>query len=252
LIDPMLDSGNLLVQLYRMDSAGGWNRGMRAINHALLAKIALIDAPVLELGCGGGVFAGELQARHLHAPVVGVDLYAAALSYAQSHAPRVRLAQSDLHRLPFAAGAFGLVSALDVLDQRGVIPQVALPEIRRILRPDGWLLLRVSANRWLHGPHDVAFNTGRRYGRADLAALLAGAGFGITRLTFADTLFAPAVVTLRLLQRWNLVPFTTDVYENPLADALLALALHLEAIWLAGAPLPFGVSLYALARNLTI
>ena len=38
----------------------------------------------------------------------------------------------------------------------------ALSEAYRVLQPGGLLVIRVSAHPALHGPHDVAFNTGRR------------------------------------------------------------------------------------------
>lgn len=245
----MSDAGALLSELYRMDDAGAWNSGMRAISHALLADVALSYAPMLEVGCGGGVFAEELAAEHAPAPVVALDLLLHALTYAQHRAAHLWSVQGDLHDLAFADRTFGLVTALDVVDQRGVDPAAALAEIYRVLRPNGWLMVRVSAHSWLHGPHDQAFNTGRRYARGALLALLAGAGFAVNRVTYANMLLICPIAAVRLLQRWRLLPFTPALYRDPLADALLRKSLAVEASWLNHCDLPLGISLCILAQK---
>ena len=71
----MNDAGTLLPTLYAADEAGGWNTGMRAISHAVLAGVAVPSGPQLELGCGGGAFVRELAAlAGTDSPVVGLDL----------------------------------------------------------------------------------------------------------------------------------------------------------------------------------
>jgi SAM-dependent methyltransferase len=243
------DAGVLLPELYRFDDAGAWNRGMRAISHVLLTDVPLPLGPVLELGCGSGVFAEELATRHASSPVVAVDLRLHALAYAQHRAAHLCYVQDDLHDLAFPDCSFGLVTALDVVDQRGVNPVTALAEIRRILMPHGWLLVRVSAHRWLHGAHDRAFNTGRRYARRDVLALLAHAGFVSQRVTYVNALLAGPIVAVRLLQRWRVMRFSPGLYQDPLANALLRLALGAEAHVLRHGNLPIGISLYVLAQR---
>ncbi len=166
----MSNAGFLLPTLFRLDPVSGWGAGMRAISHALLGDELGNSGPILELGCGGGVFAQELATRRAPQRVFATDRLDAALAVAQRTVDIVQLAQADLHDLPFATNTFSLVTALDVLDQRGVALICALKEIRRVLRPGGRLLMRVSAYRALEGPHDVAFNTGQRYSAAEITA----------------------------------------------------------------------------------
>lgn len=245
----MSDAGALLPELYRVDDAWAWNSGMRAVSHALLADVPFPDGPMLELGCGGGVFADELALAHAPAPVVALDLLLHALAYAQHRAAHLWSVQGDLHDLAFADRTFGLVTALDVVDQREVDPAAALTEIHRVLQPHGWLLVRVSAHGWLQGAHDQAFNTGRRYARAELLALLAGAGFVVSRVTYVNLLLAGPIAAVRLLQRWRLAPFLPALYQNRLADALLRRSLAVEAGWLSHRDLPLGISLCVLAQK---
>ncbi len=79
----------------------------------------------------------------------------------------------------------------------------ALAEVRRVLRPGGVLLARVSAHPWLSGPHDLAFNTGRRWRLHDLVRHFQAAGLQVERTTYANSLLSPLIVAARLLQRWG-------------------------------------------------
>lgn len=220
---------------------------MRAITHALLPASWSPPGPVLELGCGAGVFATELASRWPATQVVGLDRTGLALAHAQEQSGTARWLQADLHALPFLRKHFSTVIALDVLDQRAVEIAVALAEIGRVLMTGGLLLLRVSAYRWLTGQHDIAFNTGRRFGKGELLEIVRAAGFSPLRTTFANTLMTAPIVALRLLQRWGLAPFSETVYGDSLANRLICRTLMREAAWLHSYDLPFGISLYLLA-----
>jgi SAM-dependent methyltransferase len=243
------DAGTLLPALYEADAVGGWNVGMRAASHALLDGVTLPSGPLLELGCGGGAFSLELGDARPGATVIGLDLRAEALAFAQSRAAAGAWVQGDLLRLPFSGPTFALVVALDVVDQVGVDAAAALAMVRALLLPGGAALLRVSAHAWLYGPHDVAFGTGRRYGRNEFVTLVRGARLTPTRVTYANSLLSPAVVVVRLLQRWGVLAFTRELYEEGGVNRLLGTALHVEAGWLRRHNLPWGTSLFVLAKR---
>lgn len=246
----MSSNQNLLPLLYAIDEEYGWSQGMRAINHVLLPSHLDPGAIILEIGCGSGQFLAELMQRQPLAQVVGLDLNGQALSHAQQRtAANSALIQANLLALPFADQRVDLVAAFDVYDQAAVALVDALAESRRILRNNGRLLLRVSAHPWLEGAHDRAFNTGQRYQAQAVVAALRAVGFTILRVTYANTLFAPLVIPLRLGQRWGLIGLTPQLYTDTWANRALAAALHWEAQWLRTHHLPFGISLYVLARK---
>jgi 2-polyprenyl-6-hydroxyphenyl methylase/3-demethylubiquinone-9 3-methyltransferase len=89
---------------------------------------------VLDLGCGKGRFAARLKEEG--AEVVGLDLSAAMLAGAAG-LDRVR---ASARRLPFAAGAFDAVVAVEVFEHLHGAGEV-LDEVRRVLRPSGRLAL---------------------------------------------------------------------------------------------------------------
>lgn len=242
------ESGARLPDLYRMDESNGWAQGMRAISLALLARQPFIKGPFLDLGCGGGMFVHELAEARPQALVLGADLSATALGYAQARSRGEQLLQADVGFLPLAARTVGLVTALDSFDQVGVDIDCTLAEVRRVLRPGGLLLVRVSAHPWLWGPHDVAFNTGRRWRLGDLVRHVEEAGFSVQRTTYANALLAPPIVVMRLLQQRGRPAAEAPAEEAGWSHALLRRSLALEAAWLEKHRFPFGISAYVLAQ----
>jgi SAM-dependent methyltransferase len=243
-----LAAAELLPELYRAGHDSGWNDGMRGVTHALLDGLALPPGPVLEVGCGGGQLMAELTTRYAGRTVWGVDLHPLALAYAQARLGRHgALGQATLHHLPFAGHCFALLLALDVFDQQGVEMAAALAESRRVLRPGGLLLLRVSAHPWLYGEHDRAFHTGRRYARRELLDALHATGFAVQRMTYINAVLGVPVAGVRLLQQWGVLGWQPGVYASPTANRLLAWTLHSEAHWLRVGDLPMGLSLCVVA-----
>ena len=99
-------------------------------------------APLLvDVGCGEGHYAHELQRALPDAMIVGVDLSREAILAAVRENPAPRWLVADLTRLPFQDGSASLL--LDVLtpaDYR---------EFRRVLKPGGWLIKVIPRNDYL-------------------------------------------------------------------------------------------------------
>jgi SAM-dependent methyltransferase len=244
-----LSPGIRLPDLYATDGTSGWSKGMRRITMALLAGMPFVQGPFLDLGCGGGMFVHELAAARPHSVVLGVDLSATALAYAQERGGSERLLQVDVSALPLDNNSIGLITALDVLDQQDIDIGHSLLEASRVLRPGGLLLMRVSAYPWLWGPHDIAFNTGRRWRGSELTETLHAHGFVVERASYANSLLSPAIVFMRLLHRWADLDLVVTEDANDLLDQLLWRALSAEARWLVHHKFPFGISFYTLARK---
>jgi SAM-dependent methyltransferase len=106
---------------------------------------------ILDVGCGNAMH--SLKAARLGARVAGVDRDEGSLRVGQRSAPAgtpLRLCVADVEEgLPFANRAFDRVVCLDLLEHVEKRDTV-LTEIRRVLRPDGVLLLTVPnrGTRW--------------------------------------------------------------------------------------------------------
>jgi SAM-dependent methyltransferase len=236
-------------RIARLEGEHWWYLGMRAIAAALLREIALPNAQarparILDAGCGTG---GGLAWLAEHGTVTGVDFHPLALRHARRVSARV--ARASVEALPFRSGLFDLVTSFDVVYHLGVADdRIAFAEMARVLRPGGWLLVRVPSHDWLRGHHDRQVHTRHRYARAELRRKLSAAGLEVRRLTGAGMSLLPAAIARRLLQSGE--ETESDVQTPPAAlnRALVGL-LGAEARWVARRDLPTGLSLVALARK---
>jgi ubiquinone/menaquinone biosynthesis C-methylase UbiE len=156
--------------------------------------------------------------------------------------------QADVQALPFAAARFNIITSFDVLYHDGVASDWdALRELARVLRPNGWLLLRLPAYNWLRSAHDRAVQTRHRYTCREVLAKLRAAGLRPIRVTYANALLFPVAAIWRMSQRHETA---SDVRPLPAwLNRLLALCLRAERAWLRRWPLPFGLSVLALAQK---
>jgi SAM-dependent methyltransferase len=102
----------------------------RARMRALAALVPAEAQTLLDAGCGNGLFLDELVRAGRFRRLVGADRSAAALRHVAT--PRCRL---SIDALPFAAGAFDIISCNEVLEHLPVdVYPRALDELARVAR----------------------------------------------------------------------------------------------------------------------
>ena len=120
--------------------------------------------PILDAGCGTGLLGDWLGIMGL-GPVEGLDLSQGMLAVARAKGAYARLHNLALGSdLPFADGQFAGVISTGVFTT-GHVGAEGLPELIRILRPGGTLVLTVKTTLW-DGEISAALTA-----RADLAPL---------------------------------------------------------------------------------
>lgn len=186
---------------------------------ATLAPVAAGDQ-VLDVACGPGSTSRMIAARG--ATVVGIDNDPAVLDVARRgpRHPGVEFLEVDGRgRLPFDDASFDVVHLADFYDL------TPLPEIRRVLRPGGTLIVRVTGmggGRLIS--HDLELD----------AAVSGAAERGIAeRFGHAD---ADATSWAGQLRVAGLAAPTTTAFEwhGPLPPLLAAWFVHSAALWVAG------------------
>jgi SAM-dependent methyltransferase len=101
--------------------------------------------PLLDVGCGGGLFLGMMRERGYR--VVGLDFSreAAAVAWKRQQAPAVC---GDLANAPFGAGSFAGIAMFHVLEHVHD-PRAYLEAARELLAPEGRLVVQVpNAASW--------------------------------------------------------------------------------------------------------
>jgi SAM-dependent methyltransferase len=237
----------------RREERHWWYSGMRRVamavlEHALAGQSGL---RILDAGCGTGGTTIELRR---FGKVVGIDLAWEALEPARGRGLS-RLARASIERLPFGDASFDVATSFEVVYHLGVASDMsALIEMRRVLKPGGLFMLRVPAHDWLRGEHDRLVHTRHRYSRTEVSSKLIEAGFDVERLSWANTLLFPPAVLKRLLERSNNGHDGTagepDLWQPPaVLNGILEGLVAVEAQAIPrGVPLPFGLSVLAVAR----
>jgi SAM-dependent methyltransferase len=202
-------------------------------------------ARVLEVGCGTG---HNLEMLGKFGKLEACELDAVARGMASDRLGRPVLEA----RLPdlsmFKARSYDLVALLDVLEH---VPddRASLKAIRGLLKPGGALVLTVPANKWMWSAHDVAHHHFRRYTKAELARLFREAGYDVQLLSFFNTLLFPLVGAARIVGKIIGKEDADDGVPSPRVNSALKMIFGLEAGLVGRVPMPFGVSLIAVARR---
>ena len=93
---------------------------------------------LLDAGCGAGMFLRLAADRG--ADVQGLDASEGLLAHARSRVPGAEIRQGELEQLPYEDASFDVVTGFNSFQYAGR-PTVALTEARRVVRPDGRVLL---------------------------------------------------------------------------------------------------------------
>jgi ubiquinone/menaquinone biosynthesis C-methylase UbiE len=105
----------------------------------LLGRPVRARETVVDIGCGTGWLAAGLSRAMPELPVIGVDLSRGMLEQARA-AGAWPLLRADAQRLPLATASVDLIVTRGVLHHLPDVP-TALTEWRRVLRPDGAVVL---------------------------------------------------------------------------------------------------------------
>lgn len=128
--------------------------------------------------------------------LLGLDMWLPACQCTKLRSAKPVI-QGDVNCLPFADNSIDCIMSADVLYHEGILPEKALLEAFRCLRPEGILITNVPAYEWLRSYHDERVKTGKRFRRSEVASLLESSGFDVVYNTYWNTLLFPVMVLRR-------------------------------------------------------
>ena len=239
--------------MFEVEDAHWWYRGLRGVLELFWHRYVRGDLDreralaVLDVGCGTGAVLKWLSG---HAEPCGVDFSMDAVRFCRGRGQE-RCAVGSAMALPCARGAFDVVVSLDVLYHRSIPDKLApLREMRAVLKEGGLLFLNLPAYQWLLSSHDAVVHTDRRFTRSEVVQMLRACGFEPLAVTHWNTLLFPIILVVRLWRKL-VPPRQSDLAggTSRVPNAVLSKVLGLERALMRLVRLPFGLSIFAVARR---
>jgi SAM-dependent methyltransferase len=241
-------------RMRELERGSWWNAAMRDIAALLLADARLpTEGTLLDIGCGTGdtmLWWSSVRPRWQR---VGLDVAPDGLAAAR-HAGAGTLLHASALDLPVEDDSVDLAISLDVLQHLPLDGGDArcLQEVKRVLRPGGWFLLRTNAQAF-PGTRPDPENDFQAYEPHVLRRRLEAAGLQVLRLSRVNALLGLAEVPRRLRARRDVGSGYTGILAGQGgggSDTLKRRWLRLEGRAVrAGWRLPFGRSIVALCRR---
>ena len=200
---------------------------------------------ILDIGCGTG---GNLETLSGFGRAEGVDISSEALDFCRARGLN-NVRQGAAETLPYESESFDLVTGLDVVEH--LDDDVSgLREMRRVLRPNGRMLLFVPAFMFLWGVQDDVSHHRRRYTLSELKQKLQQAGMNVERASYANiSFFGPILVGRLFMRASGLRPASENNINIGTLNGLFGKILGAESWWLNRLSFPFGVSIICVARR---
>lgn len=244
-------------RMYAAEDSHWWYVGLHELilatiqreSRSLARPLVIFDA-----GCGTGRL---VQLMGLHGyRVEGCDASEEALRLCRLRGIET-VTMADLNTVELEPGKYDVITSIDVLYHTNISDDSAV--MRRLLnglKPGGMLILNLVAHEFLRSTHDIAVHTRERYIRKELCKRLQAAGFGIAFATYRVSILFPFIAVFRLLSRFASCrtaepgEVASDVsMPHRMINALLLKTVRLENIFLRWVALPFGSSVFVVARK---
>jgi SAM-dependent methyltransferase len=233
-------------KMYKLEEGYWWWVGKREVVKCILNRLNLNFTNILDARCGTCLNSNCL--KHYRS-VIGLDFSKEAIKYCKMHGNK-NLIKANAEELPSKESAFSLIIALDILEH--LDDNKVLKESYRVLKPNGYLIVRVPAFASLCCKHDGALHHKRRYSKVQLVALLSQNGFIVEKSRYCGFfLFLPFLIAKLIKKSVHIKNqgITTDVKELPnIVNALFILHLKIESFLILHVNLPIGISLIRVGK----
>ncbi|MEL6124111.1 MAG: methyltransferase domain-containing protein [Bacteroidota bacterium] len=162
----------------------------------------------------------------------------------------VAVEQASMTELPYADDSFDVVCAFDVIEHIDD-HEMAMKELKRVLKPEGRGYVSVPALMQLWSDHDVINHHYRRYTRSELEEVITKTGLNRVRLSYFNFVMFPLIYIVRRYvskpsQNHNEAKSDFSSYKvGGATNAILKWLFSTERRWLRFANFPIGVSLLA-------
>jgi len=224
----------------------------RALHNIIVDRVQQLSLPaharLLDAGCGTGGLLRKLHQAFPDYQLTGLEYHAEGLRYLCA-LPDINIINGNVNSMPFANNHFDAVTLTDVLYHENIRPHDCLSECFRILKPQGHLLINVSAYNWMRSTHDKQVHTRERYTAKRCKEQLLEAGFQLCHVGYWNSLLFPLMALHRITS--GKIKQTSDVESlSHWQDNLFYRVIHTEQyLQRHHVHLPFGGSVWAWASK---
>lgn len=230
----------------QVEATHWWFTGRRRLLGRMIAAFGLpADARILDIGTSTGTNLRMLRDLGF-SRYEGLDMSDEAVRWCADKGYG-KVTRGDACALPFPDASFDLVLATDIIEH--VDDDVlALDEMRRVLKPDGRVLVTVPAFPILWGLQDEIGHHKRRYRMAELVTRIGQADLVVhRRFHFNYLLFLPILLARRIIAVFGMRLQNENEVNSPLINRVLSWVFRFD-VWTAPkVKPPFGVSCLAVA-----
>jgi SAM-dependent methyltransferase len=208
---------------------------------------------ILEIGCSGGLLYSMLV-KNGFSSLTGIDISENAINLCKERG-LTNTYVMDGANTEFEDDKFDIIIASDVLEHIHD-DKSAIHEWKRILKPNGKLILFVPALNSLWSNRDVVNHHYRRYGKNELKCLIQGEAFIVENLSFWNfTSFFPVIILNKIAKKFSHqskdnTEDLSDSYSIPsFLNFILLIILRIENWFQNRIKFPIGVSLFAICKS---
>lgn len=236
---------DLYEDMYKTEDVHWWHIAKRKfVEQFITAYIQKKELTILDVGCGTGK---NIEALSRYGDVWGVDSSPEALLFCKKRA-LIHVKKGEAEHLPFNKGTFDLVCVLDVLEH--VDDERAIGEIKRVLKPNGFVIVTVPAFWWLWSKWDEVLHHKRRYTKKHIEEILTKEGFIVLRNTYIHSFLVIPSLIIRKVKQISPKTYTSDFQiNNTIINNLLLFVSKLEQMWINRYDMPFGTSVLCIAQK---
>jgi SAM-dependent methyltransferase len=237
-------------QMNALEQDFWWYKGLHELVEVIIQRHSSGDTnlKILDAGCGTGRM---MQIACSYGSVHGIDYAQEAVFFCKKNGLQ-NVSRQDLNDWNPEKNHYDIIISLDVLYHAAIKNDAdIIRKFSRALKKDGICIVNLPAFPVLFRNHDLAVFTKKRYRKKETVKLFTTAGFEIQLVSYR----LPHLFFLILLKKINQFFFfkkeKSDLQALPkwLNKCLYQIVRIENMLILAGMPMPFGSSLFLVARK---
>ena len=219
-----------------------WFQARKKIIDQIISSINLKKKKnILDFGAGSGVNLDMLRKHGL------VDIHEQN-KYARAVIKKERKIKNLYSTLKIKKNFYDLILLADVIEHVKQ-PKELLKDLKKFLKKDGHILITVPAYQFLFSKKDKVLGHYRRYNKELLKTELSG--FKVENISYFNTFLCIPIIIMTMLNKFLKRDYIKQVETTPnfILNKLCYIIFVSEKYFIKYFNLPFGISIYVLAKN---